>query len=230
MRVRRPRASQRLPSDRPYRSTVRRIRIRLALSAVVGLVVGVALPFPDAAGLSFKILSGWVVGAACFAFPLLAALMRMDAQETHDHVDGEDPGRRVSDVIVVVAALMSLGGVVALFLGGSSQPNSQKSLNALVAVLSIALAWLCIHTIYTVRYARLYYNGHHSINFNQDEPPRFSDFAYLSFTLGMTYQVSDTDLKSSELRAVALRHTLLSYVFGTVIIASLVNLVAGLAK
>ena len=31
------------------------------------------------------------------------------------------------------------------------------------------------------------------INFNEDDPPNYSDFAYLALTIGMTFQVSDTD-------------------------------------
>ena len=62
------------------------------------------------------------------------------------------------------------------------------------------------------------------------KPPRLSDFAYLSFTLGMTYQVSDTDLKTPAVRRLVLRHTLLSYLFGTVIVAATINLVVGLAS
>jgi len=67
------------------------------------------------------------------------------------------------------------------------------------------------------------------IDFNGDGAPRLSDFAYLAFTLGMTYQVSDTDLRTPEVRRLVLRHTLLSYVFGTVIVAATINLVVGLA-
>ena len=66
------------------------------------------------------------------------------------------------------------------------------------------------------------------IDFNQEESPQYSDFAYLSFDLGMTYQVSDTTLRSSELRRTVLKHTLLSYLFGSVILATVINLVAGL--
>ncbi|MDQ1394509.1 MAG: hypothetical protein QOF30_3486, partial [Acidimicrobiaceae bacterium] len=55
-------------------------------------------------------------------------------------------------------------------------------------------------------------------------------FAYLAFTIGMTYQVSDTNLTSQEIRRTALRHGLLSYLFGTVIIAATINLAAGLVK
>ena len=68
------------------------------------------------------------------------------------------------------------------------------------------------------------------MDFNQDDPPRYTDFAYLAFTIGMTFQVSDTNLKTSEIRATALRHALLSYLFGSVILAATINLVAGLAN
>jgi uncharacterized membrane protein len=100
-----------------------------------------------------------------------------------------------------------------------------------VAISSVVLSWAVVHTIFTLRYARLYYVGTDGgIDFNQDQPPRYTDFAYLAFTLGMTFQVSDTDLKTSTIRATALRHALLSYLFGAVIIAVTINLVAGLSK
>lgn len=67
------------------------------------------------------------------------------------------------------------------------------------------------------------------MDFNQDEPPRYGDFAYLGFTIGVTFQVSDTDLTATDVRVTALRHGLLSYLFGAVILAATINLIAGLA-
>ncbi|MCG8656508.1 DUF1345 domain-containing protein [Yimella sp. NH-Cas1] len=79
------------------------------------------------------------------------------------------------------------------------------------------------------RYAHLWYTGKPGgIDFNQDEPPAYRDFFYFSYNLGMTYQVSDTDVFSTDIRSVVLRHSLLSYLFGTVILAATINLVAGL--
>jgi len=76
----------------------------------------------------------------------------------------------------------------------------------------------------------LYYSGSvGGINFNQKERPAFLDFAYLAFTIGMTYQVSDTNLESTQIRSAAFRHALLSFVFGSMILATMVNLVAGLS-
>ncbi|XVX20056.1 DUF1345 domain-containing protein [Actinomycetota bacterium] len=88
---------------------------------------------------------------------------------------------------------------------------------------------MLIHTLYTLRYARHWYNSTtdpRSIDFNTDEDPRFTDFAYVAFGLGMTYQVADTDMRSSQIRRIVLFHTLLSYLFGTGIIAVTINLVA----
>jgi uncharacterized membrane protein len=96
-------------------------------------------------------------------------------------------------------------------------------------IVGVVLSWFTIHTLFTVRYARLYYTGDGGgVNFHQDAQPDYLDFAYLAFTIGMTFQVSDTDLQSLRMRHTALRHALLSYLFGAVILATTINLVAGL--
>jgi uncharacterized membrane protein len=68
------------------------------------------------------------------------------------------------------------------------------------------------------------------IGFNQDRPPQYTDFAYLATSLGMTYQVSDTNLGNHRIRVEALKHSLLSYLFGTVILAATINLGIGQAQ
>jgi hypothetical protein len=88
-----------------------------------------------------------------------------------------------------------------------------------------------VHTVFTLKYACLYYSGRAGgIDFNEAEPPQYSDFAYLSFTIGMTFQVSDTNIESKQIRRTALRHAWLSFPLGVVIISASINLVAGLAK
>ncbi len=101
-----------------------------------------------------------------------------------------------------------------------------------VGIGSVVLSWAVVHTVFTLRYAKLYYaeSDGTGIDFNQPGPPKYSDFAYLAFTIGMTFQVSDTDLQNTLIRATALRHSWLSYAFGAVIIATTINLIAGLAK
>jgi uncharacterized membrane protein len=87
-----------------------------------------------------------------------------------------------------------------------------------------------LHTIFTLRYTELYYaTPEGGIDFNQDEPPQYTDIAYMAFSLGMTYQVSDTAIRTRAIRTEALRHSLLAYVFATLILAATINLVIGLA-
>ena len=97
-----------------------------------------------------------------------------------------------------------------------------------LAIGSVALAWISVHTVYVLRYARLYYSQPEGgIDFH-GEPPGYADFAYLGLTIGMTFQVSDTDLTGKRVRRTALHHALLSYVFGTVIVAITVSSVGSL--
>ena len=99
----------------------------------------------------------------------------------------------------------------------------------------MALSWTLVQTLFTLRYAELYYGTGRAggsrvggIDFNQSRPPQYTDFAYLATSLGMTYQVSDTALENHGIRAEALKHSLLSYLFGTIILATTINLVVGL--
>ena len=97
-----------------------------------------------------------------------------------------------------------------------------------MALASVALAWSSIHTVYALRYARLYYSPPEGgIDFH-DDAPSYADFAYLALTIGMTFQVSDTNLTGKRVRRTALHHALTSYVFGAMILAVTVNLVAPL--
>jgi uncharacterized membrane protein len=99
-----------------------------------------------------------------------------------------------------------------------------------LALVGVATAWGSLHLMYAVRYAHLYYamapvGG---IDFNGEDEPTFRDFFYFSYNLGMTYQVSDTAVTSPAIRSVVLRHCLLAYLFGAAILATAINLVAGI--
>ncbi len=99
------------------------------------------------------------------------------------------------------------------------------------ACSAVAVSWFTVHTIFTLRYALLYYaDPVGGVSFNQPERPCYRDFAYLALTLGMTFQVSDTNLESTAVRATALRHALLSYLLGSIILAAAINLVAGIGS
>ena len=210
---------------------MRRTRLHLAVAGVFLVVAGLLVPLPPGAQWTAHLLVGWIVGTLAFCLPLLRLVFRLDAAATADMLENAEGGRTETDVIVVIAALASLGAVGLMLLGkGSGGAAAGRVFEGLLSVLAVAAGWLAVHSIYILRYARHYLvNEPGCIDFNCDEPPTLSDFAYLSFTLGMTYQVSDTDLKTPAVRHLVLRHTLLSYVFGTVIVAATINLVVGLA-
>ncbi|EWT03235.1 hypothetical protein N865_18565 [Intrasporangium oryzae NRRL B-24470] len=203
------------------------IRRRLAVALVVGMIAGFALPLGQAGEPLTHGLAGFIVGGLVFALPLLRHVMRHDAPSTREKVAGRDGDAAWYDVVVILVGLASLCGVGALLIGSTAKGTAQV-VDALIGVVAVAVGWLCVHTVYLLRYARVYYaSPRPPIDFNQDEDPTFSDFAYFSFNLGMAYQVSDTDLKTSDIRRIVLGHTMLAYLYGTVVIAATINLVAG---
>jgi uncharacterized membrane protein len=172
--------------------------------------------------------AGWTVGALAYAAYTWWVVGGMSPERTGEHALREDPGRRMTDVLMVAASVASLAGVVYLLVAASSH-GMDTDVSAGVGIASVVSSWLLVHTVFMLRYAELYYTAPvGGIDFNQDDPPAYRDFAYLAFTLGMTYQVSDTDLRTSAVRAAALRHALVSYLLGAVILATTINLVAGL--
>jgi len=204
-------------------------RTKLLVSVCAALLAGL-LSALLGAGRS-AVLIGWDVLALVFCVWVWAAVWPLGPGSTRAHAKGEDPGRNLADLVLLGAALASLVAVGVVLLAASSHSGSAKYLQAGLAVASVFISWTLVHTVFTLKYARLYYSDPvGGIDFNEDAPPRYSDFAYLSFTIGMTFQVSDTDIQTKQIRRTALRHAWLSYPLGAVIIATTINLVSGLAK
>ncbi|SOD72193.1 uncharacterized membrane protein [Jatrophihabitans sp. GAS493] len=176
-------------------------------------------------------LVGWDTAAVIFSAWVWALIVSMTASETNTHATREDPGRAQADLIVIVAAVASLVAVGFVLVQASSASGASQDLLAGLGVVSVVVSWLAVHSLYALRYASLYYSGNPGgIDFNQTIPPRYLDFAYLAFTIGMTFQVSDTDLQTPTIRATALRQGLLAYLFGAIVLGTTINLIAGLAS
>ncbi|MFI6340274.1 DUF1345 domain-containing protein [Streptomyces sp. NPDC050535] len=199
---------------------------RLTGAVVLGAAVGVAVGLPTdvllglLAGIAatelFFVLAGWLV------------LWPMDATATRRNARRED-FRPVTDEIVVIAvALCGLSAIALLLLRGGRTDDGHTA--AVTALCGVFLAWSALHLMYATRYAYVYYESNGGIDFNSDEPPSYRDFFYFSYNLGMTYQVSDTDVSSSAIRSIVLRHSLLSYAFGTSILATAINVVVGIVS
>jgi uncharacterized membrane protein len=202
---------------------------RVLVSGVVGLGAGAAAALAGGA---------WFVVALCATdvaeLTYVFQVWRDVWPTLHGNVSTADLARRedtsplAAEIVLIIAGAASLIAVVfALVKAGHSHAPARGLLTGLT-VASVALAWLAVHMVNMLRYARLYY-GHPEggIDFS-DGPPDYLDFAYLALTIGMTYQVSDTTLQSHHIRRVALRHALLSYLYGTFIVAITVSSVASL--
>ncbi|MEU9509940.1 DUF1345 domain-containing protein [Micromonospora sp. NPDC048170] len=202
---------------------------QLTVMGVFGLVVGglTALIVTPA----LAPLAGWDAAALSWLVLVWHKLWPMDARRTARLAVYEDPNRAARDALLLAACLASLLAVGVVLTHAHTATTPARNVYSGLGVLSVLLSWLVVHTVFTARYARIYYTGPDGgIDFNQPEPPRYSDFAYLAFTIGTTFQVSDTAVTSNEMRRTVLRHSLVSYLFGAFIIAVTVNLLAGLAK
>jgi uncharacterized membrane protein len=212
------------PLVKLFRDTV---AVRMSIAVVLGIAV--ALAVGNTVGWRFA-LAGWVATAGVYVVWTQLIVLGMDADQTRRWVTREDPTRWLADVVIVSASVASLGGVGYVVAAGShTGPRAVEA--AVVGILTVAASWLAVHTLFTVHYARLYYSDEPGgINFHAREQPRFRDFAYVAFTVGMTYQVSDTEIGLTSIRATVLRHALLSYLLGAVILAVTINLIAGLGS
>jgi uncharacterized membrane protein len=197
--------------------------ITLTVAIVFGGVSALWTPWQNA------VLIGWCLAALVFTVPIWLKILPANSDTTRQLATLEDDSRVAADVVLVCASVISLIGVAFELLRASDSTGTELFATTALAVLSVVLAWATVQTVFTLRYAHLWWSSHAGVDFNEDDDPDYHDFAYLAFTIGMTYQVSDTDLTTKAIRRTALRHALLSYVFGTAIIAVTINVVAGLA-
>ena len=205
--------------------------IRLLATTSFGIVVGAATAV--FAPWQVAVLAGWLATAVCLVAWVWLAVHRFSGSDTQRHATREDGGRASTGVLLVAASVVSLVGVALDLVKASQAAGRGKFALTLVAVGTVAASWAVVHTVFTLRYAHEYYLAPvGGIDFKTDDGyvPDYFDFAYVAFTVGMTFQVSDTDIQAHAIRRTILRHALLSYLFGAVILAVTVNVVAGILQ
>jgi len=188
-------------------------------------VAGFLLPWESAW------LVGWITAALALNAIVWPRIVPMDAEATRRSARSEDPSRGAADIVLILAAVSSLVGAAITLTLSSASKGTESSVLVGVAVAAIVASWSVVPTVFTLRYAHLYYRSPvGGVNFHQDDDrsPTYTDFAYVAFTVAMTFQVSDTEINDSGTRATILRQALLSYLFGAVIVAVTINVVAGL--
>ena len=209
-----------------YAPAMRRAVIVISIGLLVVVVLAWFLPW------GLAVVAGWDAAALTFLLSIWPIILRADGPHAAQLATREDETHGQAAVLLLGASVASLLGVgLALNLAGrESGPPRVLLIGA--AVLTVGLSWTVVNTVYTLRYAHLHFSsGDAGIAFGDpdgQEPPTYRDFAYVAFTIGMCYQVSDTTVRDPRIRRTVLFHAFLSYLFGVVIVAGSVNLIAGL--
>jgi uncharacterized membrane protein len=203
------------------------LRVTCALlgGAVVGVIVSL-FTVPSA-----SVLVGWDAAVVIYLVWVWSSVWRLDPRVTAQLANREDPSTAVAELMVVGAGTAMLVAVGFALAKAGQATGGMKAYLIALGLLSVVLSWTVVHTVYMLRYARAYYGEPvGGIEFNEEEPPTYTDFAYFSFTVGMTFQVADTNITSKAIRRVTLHHALLSYLFGAVLLGLVINVVATLLK
>ena len=206
-----------------------KILICLAIAIIVYFIIQIE---------HIDILSHLMIGWDTFSLSLIAmtwiTFMITKPQEIREQARVQDSSRSVIFITVLIATLASFLAVL-LLLVTKQKFKSEESFHLIVAVAGMVLSWFLIHTIFTLRYAHIFYGDDEEnptthaggLKFPDDKKPDYRDFAYFSFVLGMTFQVSDVQITSKALRRLAMWHGLLAFGYNTIMIALTINLIAG---
>jgi uncharacterized membrane protein len=209
---------------------------KLLISILLAVIVYFVIPFNTTKILP-HIIFAWDVFCFCLLLLSWITFYTTPVSQIREQAQRQDDSRIIIFFLVLIAACISMLAVI-LILTSKDKSAQDKALELPAAIACMALSWLMMHTIFTSRYAHLYYADHSmkkdshagGLDFPQEFHPDFVDFAYFSFTLGMTFQVSDVEISSRKIRRFALWHGILSFGYNATIIALSVNIIAGLTS
>ncbi len=205
-------------------SALKRLSVVTAVGAITAAVTAAFAPW------QFAALVGWDVVAVVYLAWVWSAVRRFSPIETETFATREDTGRVPTSLLLLSASVASLVGVGFDLVKVNHAHGSGRLALTVVAVVTVASSWSLVQTVFALRYAHEFYTPPiGGIDFKTDGLlPDYQDFAYVAFTIGMTFQVSDTDIQARRTRRTVLRHALLAYLFGAVILAVVVNVIATL--
>lgn len=224
-----PSRDRHLRRRHPLLLRIIRARPRLFSSAALGLVTALGLLLAPHIRMVTRSLIAWDLGVAVYLALCAQMMLRSDVHRIRHYASAQDEGRAAILMLTVVAAMVSL---VAIFaeLGGGANGGQGRSLGRIVFVAAtILLSWTFIHTMFALHYAHEFYDRHDGggLAFPGDEKePDYWDFAYFSFVVGMTSQVSDVGVTSKEIRRTVAAHGMVAFVFNVTLLALMINLAA----
>ncbi|WP_239152641.1 DUF1345 domain-containing protein [Virgisporangium aliadipatigenens] len=200
----------------------------MSLSLVAGIAAAAVAAVLGAPELS--VLLGWIVGVGLILVGVWRISWPQGPEGTKRLAEAESRSRS-TDSAVLIACVVSLAAVAEALVRSSGGQDAVAVAAVISSVVAVILAWALVNTVFALKYARMYYRDTDGgIDFKQQALPRYSDFAYMAFTVGMAFGVTETEPTLSDIRRVALGHALLSYVFGTGVVAVAINLVTNLGQ
>ena len=210
-------------------NSMQRLLICLAIGAIVYFIVN-----RSAFDTLTHLMIGWDTFSVCMIVISWTTFITTDSKDIRELCKVQDPSRPIIFIIILISTLASFLAVLLLIITHKNGKNGEDW-KLIVAIAGMLFSWFLIHTIFTLRYAHIYYGDHQTkpntfaggLEFPGDSKPDYLDFAYFSFVLGMTFQVSDVQITSKRFRTLAMLHGLLSFGFNTIMIALTINLIAG---
>jgi uncharacterized membrane protein len=205
---------------------------RIVLSVLLACVLYWCIPHEAMSALTHLILA-WDAFCCCMLLMAWITFYRTPPKQIRQESIRQDDGRVIAFFIVLAATALSMLAVFLLMTGQGNHDVVQLG----AALFCMLFSWLLVHTIYTLRYAHLYYSNDQDdpdqhlggLDFPHEKHPDFLDFAYFAFTIGMTFQVSDIAITERKIRRISLGHALMSFGYNASIIALTVNALAGLS-
>ena len=209
-------------------SHLARTHPRLTAATLLGVAVGI---FAPAATLTSKFLLGWNAGVWLYLALTLWLVLRSQASDVKSTAEIEDENASMVLITVCIASIASLAAVT-LELSGSKLSDGDRLMHYGFTGLTVVGSWLMIGVIFSLHYARLFYNDEGTepaLRFPEGElDPDYWDFMYFSFTLSVAVQTSDVGVATREMRKAVLAHSLLGFLFNTAVLGFSINIAAGL--
>jgi uncharacterized membrane protein len=202
---------------------------RILVAGAVGL--GTTLLTSGDLPLRVRAIVGWDAGALVYTVLAWIMILRASSASTRRRAALDDPGRRLAFFIALTSSVFSLFAAVVVLRQIRSLSSTQVPVWTGLALAAVILSWIVTHTVFTLRYAHLYYRRRattHCLQFPGTDAPCDLDFAYFAFTIGMCFQVSDVVVMTSRARRTVLVHGVMSFVYNTTILALSLNLVTTL--
>jgi uncharacterized membrane protein len=207
-------------------------RRRLAMVVALGLVVYSI--GPTFVGLENRLLVSWNAASLTYLILSWLTITRADAQLTRRRARTYDQAAHIIFLLVTTAACASLVAIGFVMGDVKSMAPWPKALHLGLAIAALVLSWMLIHTVFTFHYARCYYAREPlhegpaaGLRFPGVEEPDYFDFAYFSFVVGMTSQVSDVSVTTAKMRRTTLAHSVLSFIFNIAVLAMSINVISG---